>query len=217
VVQLRLPARNITLDVFAWRTDRGVEVPGSALAALGVAAPDTDDPVPLSSIVGLSYDERASDGAIVIACTTTCFERQRISLGETEAQEEISTTAAGGYLNYEAEAQWVEDDGASVSVIAETALFGRWGLLESTWIGRTGSDARITRLESAWTIDLPREGVRARIGDSVHISASGAPVRFGGLQIGRYFGLTPSLITYPTIPFSPSMKQMAERHAPVLP
>jgi outer membrane usher protein len=56
----------------------------------------------------------------------------------------------------------------------------------------------MTRLESAWTIDLPREGVRARIGDSVHISASGAPVRFGGLQIGRYFGLTPSLITYPT-------------------
>lgn len=199
VVQLRLPARAISLDVFAGRSADGVAAPGSALAQMGIAAPNTDDLVPLSSIEGLSYEEAPGEGAIIITCAITCFQRQHLNLASHETPAQItSDSSSGGYLNYEAELQWIEGNGTRASGIVEGALFGRWGLITSSWLGQSGDNARLTRLETTWTIDRPEHGVRARFGDSVLIGATGAPVRFGGLQVGRYFGLTPSLITYPT-------------------
>lgn len=198
VVQLRLPARGASADVFAWRTDRGVEVQSSALASLGVVAPDTDEQVPLSSVAGLSYQEFADQGAIVISCTMACYERQHVSVQTSEAPQATPASAVGAYLNYEVEAQWVEDERPAAYGIAEAVAFGHWGLVESTWVGQAGDTTRFTRLETTWTVDRPADGLRARFGDSVHIGVNGAPVRFGGIQIGRYFGLTPSLITYPT-------------------
>ncbi|MEZ5958916.1 MAG: fimbria/pilus outer membrane usher protein [Hyphomonadaceae bacterium] len=187
--------------MFASRTANGVEAPGSALAQLGIAAPNTDDLVPLSSITGLSYEELPDESAIVITCTMSCFERQRLDM-EGPGQAPPLASGAGGYLNYEAEARWIEDSDAEISGIAEAALFGSWGLIESSWLGRSGVQGHITRLETSWTVDRPLQGVRARFGDSVMIGATGTPMRFGGIQIGRHFGLTPSLITYPTLALS---------------
>lgn len=199
VVQLRLPARDLSVDVFATRTSNGIEAPGSALAQLGIVAPNTGDLVPLSNVTGLSFEELEDEGAIVITCTMACYIRQRIDLSvEDEAPQAVNVAARGGYLNYEADLQWIEDGDVEASGIGEVALFGNWGLVETSWLARSSGDAKFTRLESTWTIDRPAQGVRARIGDSVFVSAAGTPMRFGGLQIGRYFGLTPSLITYPT-------------------
>lgn len=198
VVQLRLPARSISLDVFAWRTERGVEVETSTLAAIGIETPSAAEHTPLSSIPGLSYDEQTGEGAIMISCTLACYTRQRLNLTEEQAPARVDASANGGYVNYEVETQWIDEIGFSASAIAQVALFGRWGLLESSWVGQAGYDARLTRLDTTWTIDSPSRGVRTRIGDSVHTGVGGAPVRFAGVQVGRYFGLEPSLITYPT-------------------
>ncbi len=199
VTQLRLPARGVTRDVFAWRDDAGrVSVEASALASFGITVPDGDAQVLLSSIPGLQYEERAAAGAIVITCTSACYEQQRVDLTPDAQQAEI-VSATGGYLNYEAEANWVDSDGASIGGIAEAAFFGRWGLIESSFVGQADNEtSRLTRLETSWTIDRPREGVRIRLGDAAFASAGGAPVRFAGIQLGRHFALTPSLITYPT-------------------
>ncbi|MCX7356597.1 MAG: fimbria/pilus outer membrane usher protein [Alphaproteobacteria bacterium] len=199
VVQLRLPARGVSLDAFAWRTDRGIEVAPGSLSELGVVAPVDGEHVPLTSVAGLSYEEKADEGAIVISCTMACYQQQRIDLGRQVTTSQVDASTSGGYLNYEVEAQWIDRDGVGVSGIAEAAAFGRFGLVQSTWIGqRTQHETRITRLDTTWTVDRARDGLRARFGDSIHIGANGAPVRFGGIQIGRYFGLTPSMITYPT-------------------
>lgn len=199
VVQLRLPARDLSVDVFASRSADGVEVPGSALAHLGIAAPNTDDFISLASVSGLTFEELESESAIVITCTMACYTQQRIDLRERpEEPQAVTAPARGGYVNYEADLQWIDGAGAEASGIGEVALFGDWGLIESSWLGRTGDNAQVTRLETTWTIDRPQHGIRARIGDSVFIGTTGAPLRFGGVQIGRYFGLTPSLITYPT-------------------
>jgi|GEM_PF-5735012 len=202
VVQLRLAARGTTADVFAWRTERGIVIETSALATLGIAAPSADDEQTLlSDVPGLSFVKLEGEGAIAITCTMVCYMRQRLDLDERdEARHTVDASAAGGYLNYEGDVQWIEDDGASASGIVEAALFGSFGLIQGSWVGQTerDDDARITRLETSWTIDRPNAGVRVRLGDSIHLGANSAPVRFGGLQIGRYFGLTPSLITYPT-------------------
>lgn len=199
VVQLRLPARGMTLDVFAARTANGIEAPGNALASLGLAAPASDALVPLSSIPGLSFTEIPNDSAIVIDCTAVCYERQSINLRRPAVNAEtVAEPFSGGYLNYEAELQWIDDGVVTASGIGEASFFGRWGLLESSWLGQATENTRFTRLETSWTIDAPRHGVRTRFGDSVMINAAGVPMRFGGIQIGRYFGLTPSMITYPT-------------------
>lgn len=199
VVQLRFPARGVSLDAFAWRTDRGIEVASTSLRQLGVVAPDDGEHVPLAGVAGLSYEEKADEGAVVISCTMACYQQQRVDLGQESHTSQVDASASGGYLNYEVEAQWIDREGFGVSGIAEAAAFGRFGLVQSTWIGqRSENETRITRLDTTWTVDRPRDGLRARFGDSIHIGANGAPVRFGGIQVGRYFGLTPSLITYPT-------------------
>lgn len=199
VVQLRLPARSIAMDVFAWRTDRGVEVETSTLAAIGIATQSDAERTPLSAVPGLSYEERTGEGAIVISCTLACYTRQRLNLAEQEdGPARVDASATGGYVNYEVETQWVDKVGFSASAIGQVALFGRWGLVESSWIGQTGQDAHLARLDTTWTIDSPSRGVRTRIGDSILTSVGGAPVRFAGIQVGRYFGLEPSFITYPT-------------------
>lgn len=199
VVQLRLPARNVTVDVFASRGANGVEAPGSALAQMGIAVVNSEDFVPLGGVPGLTFEELPDEGAIVLTCTMACYERQTLDLrGRSEEPETVSaSSSSGGYLNYEGDVQWIDDRGAEVSGIVEASLFGAWGLLDASWLGRS-EGAQITRLETTWTIDRPSQGIRARVGDSVFLGATGAPIRFGGLQIGRYFGLTPSLITYPT-------------------
>ena len=173
VVQLRLPARGVTLDVFAARTANGIEAPGSALVSMGILAPNSDDLVPLSSIPGLTYAEAANDGAIVITCEAACFEAQRIDFTRREQPAHaLDASSTGGYLNYEADVQWPDDYGVAASGIAEVSFFGGWGLIESSWLGQSNDGARFTRLETTWTIDAPRHGVRTRLGDSVMIGAT---------------------------------------------
>ncbi|MBX3431343.1 MAG: fimbrial biogenesis outer membrane usher protein [Hyphomonadaceae bacterium] len=199
MTQLRMPARGVALDVFAWRTSRGIELAPSVFAQMGVAVPHNNGRIPLADIPGLTYEEIDDEGAIVLSCTMACFEQQRVNLNEqTTAPSQVDASASGGYLNYEAEAQWVDRNGFAVSGITEAAMFGHFGLIQSTWIGQTGRKARITRLDSSWTVDDTHRGLRVRFGDSVQVGAGGVPVRFGGIQFGRYFGLTPSLTTYPT-------------------
>lgn len=198
VVQLRLPARDTFVDVFAYRTPDGVKVEGSALASLGVNAPNTPDLMALSDVPGLTFTEDADEGAIVLACTSACYAHQQIDLDVEAAPQVADSSSSGVYVNYDTNVQWVDESGVSASGIIEGSIFGRWGLVDSSWLAQSENGGRVTRLETTWTIDRPRLGLRGRIGDSVHVGATGTPVRFGGLQIGRYFGLTPSMITYPT-------------------
>lgn len=195
VTQLQLPARGAARDAFAWRDGAEVVVARADLSRLGIVAPGSDERVPLSAVPGLSYriDEGAS--AIVISCTAECFEVQRLSAPAITSRNVITESARGAYVNYDVETQWADGDGVAGSGVAEASLFGRWGLIESSWLG---AEIGLARLETRWTIDSPSRGLRVRLGDSSMVGAGGAPVRFGGVQIGRHFGLTPSLITYPT-------------------
>lgn len=198
VVQLRLPARDIAIDVFATRGPNGVEAPSTALAQMGLAVPNTEYLIALASVPGLTFEDLPDEGAIVITCSMACYMRQSVDLrGRFQEREALTTPSSGGYFNYEGDVQWIEDRGTNVTGIVEASLFGAWGLIDASWLGRSESVA-LTRLETTWTIDRPNQGIRARVGDSVFVGATGTPIRFGGLQIGRYFGLTPSLITYPT-------------------
>lgn len=194
VTQLRLPARNLARDAFAWRDGNAIFVARQDLEQLEIVAPGDGERVELASVPGLTYRLDDSASAVVISCEASCFAVQHLALRGTLPVEAAAERASGVYLNYDVETQWTGDFGLAGSGVAELAMFGRWGLIESSWLG--GED--IARLETRWTIDRPEQHLRMQLGDSSMLGAGGAPVRFGGFQIGRRFELEPSLITYPT-------------------
>lgn len=197
VTQLRLPARGAAVDVMAWRTSEGVAVARTDLEALSIVPPeDTPERVLLARIPGLSFVEDEAQAAIIITCASACFAPQR--LAEPQEQRRIDR-ARGAYVNYDFDAQWLQDRGASAAGVAEAVVFGRFGLFESSAIGVAGDDGdRLTRLETRWTIDDPTRRLRYRFGDAATLTAGDAALRFAGIQIGRHFALEPSFITYPS-------------------
>src|SRR5262245_25691851 len=80
VTQLRLPARNITLDVLAWRDGDAVIVSRSDLERMDVVVPEgvSGDRVPLATIPGMTASINESAASVDIVCTAACFETQQI-------------------------------------------------------------------------------------------------------------------------------------------
>ncbi|HVK80648.1 MAG TPA: fimbria/pilus outer membrane usher protein, partial [Verrucomicrobiae bacterium] len=198
VVRLLLPQRDAGIDTFAWRDGAGYSVPRDALSALGIQIAADTPRVALSTIPGLSFSADESAAAIVLTCTSVCFANQQLDF---DAREETPppTSDTGGYVNYDTQLQWVDEIDWAAAATAEFSFFGPFGLIESAWLGEADDDARsFTRLETRWTLDMPAQQLRLRVGDSVALSADGDPFRFAGVQIGRRFALAPSMITYPT-------------------
>lgn len=193
ITQLRLPARDQQVDAFAWRDAEGVSVERASLTRLGIAAPEGAR-VRLSDVPGLAYVEQANDSAIVITCSAACFSSQRVTLRANDAAQ--VDTPWGGYVNYDAAADWRERGELALGAILEANVFGPAGRGEASWIAH--SETGFTRLETRWTIDLPEHRLRVRLGDADLPSFGGGVLRFGGVQIGRHFPLTPRAITHPT-------------------
>ena len=88
-----------------------------------------------------------------------------------------------------------------------TALraFGRWGTFETTGVSRfddSGSDA-YARLDTRWTYSDPLRLTTWTAGDVVSGGLTWTrPVRLGGLQWRRNFGVRPDLIVYPVPRFA---------------
>ncbi|MBX9747166.1 MAG: fimbria/pilus outer membrane usher protein, partial [Hyphomonadaceae bacterium] len=172
------------------------------LERLSIALPvNAGERVALADVPGLIFHEDAALQAIVLTCASACLSVQDLD-AEIDAPRPLDR-ATGVYLNYDIDVQWLESQDIAASSIAEAVGFGRFGLIESSWVGVSEGEARgLTRLETRWTIDRPEDGVRIEFGDSSMFSAGGAPVRFAGVRIGRHFGLTPALITHPTAPLA---------------
>lgn len=200
VTQLRLPSRNAVVDAFAWRSVDGVTVARADLQRLSIRVPDNimGEQVSLAAIPGLTYSENTAAAAIEITCTSACFVTQQLTAAPTATRPQTLTRPFGGYLNYDVDAQWTNSQHINVAGLGEASVFGRWGLLETSWLGATGGEARGARLETRWTMDMPRQRLRLRVGDSALGGAGGGFTRFAGIQLGRHFGLEPSMITYPT-------------------
>ncbi len=83
--------------------------------------------------------------------------------------------------------------------------FGRWGTLELNGVSRTGdagSDG-YARLDTRWTYSDPKRMWTWSAGDVVSGGlAWSRPVRLGGVQLRRDFGVRPDLIVHPLPQFS---------------
>ena len=201
VTQIQIPARDAAIDTFAWRDGDSVLISREEAERLGFALPGSAaERVPLNSVPGLSYEDDAAHAAIVIQCQASCFETQIIAPEVEEAPE--LTISNGAYLNYDAQIQNVDGDTVFAG-IGYATMFNSYGRLEASTLMQ---DRSLTRLETSWVMDREQDMLRVRLGDSAFQRADGAILRFGGVQIGRAFGLRPSLITRP----SPSLSGAAD-------
>lgn len=200
IAQLRLPQRGASVDALVRvAADGAVSVERATLVSLTLAAPQDlhGDWIPLSAIDGLTVTPDSANAAYVLTCTDACFAPQNLSLRGREEEDGLSTDA-GVYLNYDAEATWIDGE-QSIAALTELNAFGGWGLVQTSWtVASDNENAGLVRLESRWTIDDRARRLRLRLGDSVATDATGAPLRFGGVQLGNAFELTPDVITFPT-------------------
>lgn len=97
------------------------------------------------------------------------------------------------------------DDSDTLSLGTGARWFGRWGTLEINGVSRTGdggSDA-YSRLDTRWSYSNPDRMSTWSVGDVVSGGLAWTrPVRLGGVQWRRDFGVRPDLIVYPLPQFS---------------
>jgi outer membrane usher protein len=120
----------------------------------------------------------------------------------------------GFFLNYDLEAVTGNGSDPAASGAFEIGLFTGPLLAEGTAIARlSDSGARVVRLDTSLTWDLPDEMVSLRIGDTItRGGVGGAPLRIGGLQFTRSFGVRPGFLTgpVPTLAGSAALPSVAD-------
>ncbi len=178
------------------------------LASLGIEAPGRkDDWVALASIPGLTYTYDEPRQAIDLKAEPRCLLPRRISVAPRKPIGHIDPEADWGALvNYSLFASAARNDprvyGAfdGLSASLEGRLFSPLGVAEQTGVvGKTTSSTDpVLRLDSQLMHEDGDRLLDYRIGDSV----SGGlvwtrPVRFGGVQVDRNFGLRSDLVTAP--------------------
>ncbi|AZG16626.1 fimbria/pilus outer membrane usher protein [Cupriavidus pauculus] len=124
-------------------------------------------------------------------------QRMPAQLG-TRARERPPVTPGTGFvLNYDAYAQ--PDTGQQLGLYSEQRLFHPGGVFSNTGVATVyDRSTRYVRLDTSWTHADPTGMQSVLIGDMITGALPWSrPVRLGGFQLRRNFGLRPDLITYP--------------------
>ena len=105
----------------------------------------------------------------------------------------------GGFFNYELFAQHAARRSDAAGLF-ELGVFNALGVGTASLLGgHSESAARVRRLDTTWTVDLPERLASLRIGDAVTRSASnwGRSARFGGIQYATNFATQPYALSFP--------------------
>lgn len=109
-----------------------------------------------------------------------------------------ATPSHGGFFNYDLFAAHSADS-TQRSGQFELGYFNRFGVgIANLLAENLGSNPRVTRLDTTWTVDYPEKLQSLRFGDAVNRPGTwGRSVRFGGIQYGTNFAAQPGFITFP--------------------
>jgi outer membrane usher protein len=177
------------------------------LTALGIKVPDgsMDDVLRLSDIPGLRYSYDATGQSIAIALVDTQGLPQILNLRPSVDYRPPQRTT-GAFLNYIAFVSGAYGSGVPSgavnggSLTLDGHLFSRFGTFsQSAIIGTTSfDDATLLRLDTYWSYSNPETRRSSRAGDLITGGLPWTrPVRIGGFQTRRNFGLRPDLVTLP--------------------
>lgn len=177
------------------------------LRQLGFAAPD-GAPVALDQLSGLVMRYDASLQTLALEIPLEQLNLPVTELGAATQSTPTASASPGALLNYDVYASHNQDAG-NLALTTEWRVFGMGrGVLRSSQLLRTYQDGRSdwrgesVRLDSAWQLDFPDNALTLTVGDffSGFVDWS-RPVRMGGIQIGRNYGLQPYRVLTPTPSF----------------
>lgn len=195
VLTLRSAETGVTVESYVLIEDGALRVPPSALQDLGMRVGEEGEFISLDQIEGLEVALDAAAGEATLSCALSCYRVQRIRPAQPSGPEVSVST--GVFLNIDLALSAVEQAQGAAGAF-EFGMFGAGGASELSWTVGARGGAEVVRLDTRWTFDDPRRRVRYRVGDSiVRPGATGAPYRFGGLQIARDFSLDPRFVTFP--------------------
>jgi len=152
---------------------------------------------PASALPALRLDISEEAQSLSIVADPGAFEAQSDVLDGVDASA-MTAPSNGVYLNYDVFADHYRGE-TNANGAFEAGLFTARGAgMMSFFASAGGSRARVTRLETNWTIDRPQNMTSIRIGDGISSAGPGAaPLRFAGIQYARNFAVQPGYITMP--------------------
>ena len=193
---------------FEHAADGGLSSTRSELREIGIKVPGTGadtEVILLSAIPGLTYSFNESELTIHLIASD---EARLPKAYDILPQEDMSPALAdyGLVLNYSAYAAssaLVKDlspDFGGASLNLDGRVYAPFGVLQQTGIVDTDkfSDFGVTRMDTTWTSSSQKRAETYRIGDLISSGMNWSrPVRMGGAQVQRDFGVRPDLVTTP--------------------
>ncbi|MDE2384022.1 MAG: fimbrial biogenesis outer membrane usher protein [Alphaproteobacteria bacterium] len=188
--------------------DGGLTSARSELKEIGLKAPGDgkdNDQVALSSIPGLTYS--FDEAALTIDFTVE--DKARIPKAYDILPKQDMFKADGGYgfvANYSAYAAantlltGISPSFSGASVNLDTRAYAPFGVLRQTGsVGTTTfADFAATRLDTTWTTSNQERAETYHAGDIISGGMNWSrPIRMGGFQAQRDFGIRPDLVTTP--------------------
>ena len=212
------------------RTDDGALFgTGDDLRAMGLNVAAGPAWLRLDSLKGVRADYDATAQTLAITAAPSAVLTHVISVRAPQEAMAKPRSDLGALLNYSLfisdaaetrSGRWSPPSGGGE---LEARAFGGFGLVSSLFdIEAGGAQTRATRLDSAWTYSDPVRLIDYAAGDVITGGFDWTrPVRLGGLQMRRDFGLAPGLITLPAPSLSataavPSVAQVMVNGATVL-
>jgi outer membrane usher protein len=152
---------------------------------------------PLSALSGVSHAYDPKELTLMIEVRAEAFENSRLTTRYDTLPPPVRP-GPGGFVNYDLFVSR-SPDMTQRSGLFELGYFNRYGVGTSNLlIDRLGSQAKVTRLDTTWTIDNPEKLRTLRLGDAINAPGSwGRSVQFGGVQWGTNFGTQPGYVTFP--------------------
>ncbi len=177
----------------------------ATLRQLGFAARG-EAPVYLDQISGVVVRYDANLQTLALEAPLQQLDLPTTELGPTPDTAPAASVAPGVVFNYDLYGS--HSQGASnLTLTQQLRLFGvGQGVVETSSLLRTyrqpgqgGWQGESVRLDTRWRLDLPEAAVTLTVGDfySGFVDWS-RPVRMGGIQVGRNYGLQPYRVLSPT-------------------
>lgn len=168
-----------------------------------------DGLVDISKLPGVTYRYDATLQAIYFDVQFDSISARTIDahkLTRSEPGEEKADSSFGGLVNYTIYGNTGGGDAGKIwdfqglSGWFEGRVFSPYGVLSSSQLLSTSTDDRYnsTRLETNWSYSDPDTMTTYQVGDLITGGLGWTrPIRMGGVQVKRNFGLRPDLVTMP--------------------
>ena len=177
--------------------EAGIEAPGAG---------GGDEIVVLENIPGLAYQYDETRQTIRFVAPLNLRSTHNYDGHSALGDDVPAQTALGAVLNYNLftsafrapTTAGITYQGASASL--DSRIFSQFGTLNQTAILGSTTSAQFTalRLETAYTYSNPNSLTVYKAGDTISSGLAWTrPLRIGGLQVQRNFGLRPDLVTLP--------------------